>query len=209
MKFPTGGPIPFLSDDSRNNSLTKFSNVRNKYFVSVGYQNGRKRFDLLLKSWKNVNSGYDLCVVGDGPNHDSLIELSKKEGVFNRVHFFRNISDIDLSTLLGKAVGGVVMSSREGFPATIVECLRSGIPVLFFYAGDIKSYDIIKSEFLRIYPISSIDSMSDNINTLISDMFSSRRDKIIEWAETMFQTQQNYGIALLEALEKVNLRTIS
>ena len=73
MKFPTGGPIPFLSDDSRNNSLTKFSNVRNKYFVSVGYQNGRKRFDLLLKSWKNVNSGYDLCVVGDG-----FLELALK-----------------------------------------------------------------------------------------------------------------------------------
>ncbi len=101
--------------------------------LAVGRLHGQKGFDLLVSAFSSLANKYfdwDLVVLGEGKQRDSLERQAALEGLESRVFFpgrAGNVADWYMSADL------YVMSSRyEGFPNTLIEALAYGVPVVSF-----------------------------------------------------------------------------
>jgi len=91
----------------------------------VGRLIPEKNVDLLLKSMPRNKS---LGIIGDGPERDMLVRLSKELGI--NVTFKSGLSYEELIGLMKSAGTLILPSSREGFGIVALESLASGTPVI-------------------------------------------------------------------------------
>ena len=77
-----------------------------------------------------ANPEASLTLVGDGPAHRELVELSQQLGVGHRVHFPGEMSQRELPDWLGHADAFVYTSTSETFGQVISEALWMGLPVV-------------------------------------------------------------------------------
>jgi len=98
--------------------------------IAVGRLSYQKGYDLLLNALSLLEDKYHLHIIGDGSEKESLIKLSKKLNIQNRVHFlgfqdnpYKYMAQADL----------MVLSSRyEGLPNVVLEANACGLPVVAF-----------------------------------------------------------------------------
>ncbi len=91
-----------------------------------------KNVDVLIKALALLKPTFPkikCCVVGDGPEKNSLVELSKKMRVYENIEFagFQEYRE-----LIGKIKASkmlVLPSSREGFGMVVIEAFACGVPV--------------------------------------------------------------------------------
>ena len=177
----------------------KYNIPKNKFLItSVGRLCDVKRFDLLIKSIKNLDV---FCIlVGDGENKNSLIELTKKEEVQERVLFTGNIVNIDVKKILSISKLFVITSDKEGFPYVFIESLICKTPVISTDVSDIK--DIIGKKY--IIPYDEYDKLNEKINYIknnydkVSDDFQEK----FEYAQNKF-TIDNMVNETIEVYKKV------
>ena len=173
---------------------------RVKYILSVGDQNGRKRFDLLIKAMRFLSDDYHLVLVGDGPENDSLRRLVIELGLSDRVLTLSHLSSAELSMWYRKASLYAIVSEREGMPTTIVEALFSGTRVLYVlpkYAANLRDY-------FGCQPFMEIsDSLEPSeIGKLIFESISKYpaneelRNSTVSWAHSKFASFESLGDAL-------------
>jgi len=91
----------------------------------VGRLIPEKNVDLLLKSMPRNKS---LGIIGEGPERERLVRLSKELGT--NVTFKSGLPYEDLIGLMKSADALVLPSSREGFGIVALESLASGTPVI-------------------------------------------------------------------------------
>jgi glycosyltransferase involved in cell wall biosynthesis len=199
LKYPKTSLV-FSGGD---NCLCTYADFRSespgKFVISTGYQNERKRFDLLIDTWRLVDSEYDLMIIGNGPTHDRLENSANELGLSKRIHFLKNLTNEELAKLLKKSVAGILISSREGFPTSIIECLGAGKPAMYFTLEDLSSYRNLESEYLHISALTSISKMAKEINTFLANLKQDQKGAIIQWAEATFQLKKNYAQSLIES----------
>ena len=151
MSFPQGNlASEELTPIFCKEPVVNFVSHSTKYALVACYLDQRKRVDMILRSWKFVPEELSLIVVGDGPNFKELKSLSTQMGLSQRVFFTGRISDGCLTYLISNALFGVVASQREGFPTFIVECLKSGIPAIFFISNDDYIYERAGGDYLYV-----------------------------------------------------------
>lgn len=107
--------------------IKKFRSTFN--IISVGRFSEEKGFELLIKSFKNIDKNkYKLYLIGDGKKKEYLKKLIKSHNLEKNIKlpgFKKNIypyltkSDLLIST-----------SYFEGFPNVVIEALSCGIPVI-------------------------------------------------------------------------------
>lgn len=138
--------------------------------ITVGTLNGRKAQDLILKALKNINDkSITLSLVGDGEKREEFYRYAKENSMLSQVEFLGSRDDVD--NIL-KSHNLFIMSSKdEGLPISIIEAMRSGLPIIATDVGGIK--ELINGNGLLVEPTvdsitSAIEHVKNNKRLLIS-----------------------------------------
>jgi glycosyltransferase involved in cell wall biosynthesis len=129
----------------------------------------QKRIDIALELvhyLKNKMNDIFFIFIGDGPLFDDMITLSKKLNVSDKVLFFNYVPNaknyIKYFDLL------LFTSEWEGFPLTIWEAMKEGVPIVSSDVGGIK--EILEGENCGIvYPFGDIEKCAKIIIDLCND----------------------------------------
>lgn len=124
--------------------LPKELERKSKYVLAVGRLEKVKGFDLLIESWKNINS--DLVIVGSGKEYSSLNKLIIGFGLENRVKIINEVSQKDLIEYYQHASMLVISSRNEGGPRVALEALYLKVPVISTDVGHMN--EILPMELL-------------------------------------------------------------
>jgi len=139
-------PMVFGLENFRQSSI----GVRNtKRILFVGRLMEVKGIDVLIKAFSHLlDDGrfrdWVLDIVGDGPELDSLIDLSKEMGVNQHVHFHGSKQRSEIKSFYDQADLFILPSrttslgEKEGLGLVILEAMMSGIPVIGTDCGGIK-----------------------------------------------------------------------
>lgn len=100
---------------------------RNKILIMVArIDNKCKRFDLVINAMKNL-SDFKLEIYGEGPDKKELEKLIKVKGLSN-VNL--NSGTNKIKEVLDKAGIFILNSDFEGYPMSVIEAMRRGLPLI-------------------------------------------------------------------------------
>jgi glycosyltransferase involved in cell wall biosynthesis len=101
------------------------------HLLFVGRLVYQKGLDLLLKALANLNEyPWQLSIVGDGPQRDTLQDLAVSLGMRDRIHFLGWNTHEELKNKYQEASIFVFPSRDEGMPNAVLEAMASGLPVI-------------------------------------------------------------------------------
>lgn len=111
-------------------------------FINIGRQDINKNQELIVSALHEVLKMHDckLVLVGDGNQHNYLIQLSEKLGIAEHVCFPGMVSDGE--KYLAMADVYIQSSHREGLPLSVVEAMAASLPVISTDVGGMK--DLVK-----------------------------------------------------------------
>lgn len=179
-----------------------YSDLGENYILSVGRQDGRKRFDKLIQAMSKLSPKINLILVGNGPNRSNLENLVKKLNLTDRVFFRDFVSSTELLSLYSNSSLYAMVSDREGFPISIVEALFSGTRAAYFTGKEnIVFPSIPDSDYLQIYDSTEPNLISEKLESMILDgeyNHKFKKEEIIDWAKSIFPTQEGVAIVLNE-----------
>lgn len=118
--------------------------IKKEYdFIFIGRIVKVKRVHLIIRSIKEIKKSYPhvkLAIVGDGKEKYNLERLVKDIRLNENIRFLGYKEDVWY--WYNNSKYSVLMSEREGFPFSVIESMKCGIPVIGSRCGDI--VDIIK-----------------------------------------------------------------
>lgn len=115
--------------------LVENSSNNGQYFINFSRQVGWKRLDLAIHAC--IESKQPLVLIGDGPEHQKLLQLSKAHPELITLH--STLPQSELKEYL-KNAKAFIFPSEEPFGIAPVEALAAGCPVIAFYKGGAKDY---------------------------------------------------------------------
>jgi glycosyltransferase involved in cell wall biosynthesis len=121
---------------------------------------------LLLRALAGVEEDYRLQLVGDGPLMHYAMHLSEALGIDGRVEFLGLRGDV--KELLAQAQVFVLASNYEGFPISIVEAMRAGLPVVASDVGGV-SESVCDGENGFLVPRGDMPTLRNRLQKLISN----------------------------------------
>lgn len=132
-------------------------------FVAVGRQTPYKKIDLAVATATKLN--LPLTVIGNGPDHQKLIEIAGPS-----IKFATNVSDKDMVNYLSRAKG-FIFPGTDDFGIAAVESLAAGTPVIAFNGGGAKDYIVegINGQFFKHQTISSLGDVIAAFNKINYD----------------------------------------
>lgn len=118
--------------------------LHGRYLLAVGRLGYMKGFDLLVKAFAGaeLDRNLRLAIVGDGPEHDRLVEAIGRFGIADRVDLVGRLDAAGVARAMTGAVAVVVPSRMEAFGIVALEAWRSGAPLVMTDRGG-------ASEFVR------------------------------------------------------------
>jgi glycosyltransferase involved in cell wall biosynthesis len=142
---------------------------------------GSERFRALfvgrLTNWKGVetlllaasqNPGFEVEIVGDGPEWPHLIELSKQLRVTDRVFFRGRLSAQGVHEAMGRAHALVLTSLYEGLSHTVLEAFAAGLPCVVSDRGGNEEV-VSDSQNGLVIPAQDVAALGQAIQRLASD----------------------------------------
>lgn len=101
-----------------------------RFVLSVGSIEERKNIRLAVRALRHLPEDVHLVAVGRQTDYSqNVLKEAADDGLGQRVHFLRNVSDADLQVLYQLAEVFVYPSRYEGFGIPIIEAIHSGLPV--------------------------------------------------------------------------------
>lgn len=95
----------------------------------------QKDHDTLLSALSEIEAPFSVTFVGDGPRMDRVKDLAAQLGIDGSVAFLGNRRDVP--ELLARSHIFVLSSLWEGFPISILEAMRAGLPVVASDVGGV------------------------------------------------------------------------
>jgi glycosyltransferase involved in cell wall biosynthesis len=112
-------------------ALPETQDLRESMVLAVGRLAHQKGFDLLIRAFSHLEHEFPnwrLVIIGAGPEHSALVNLSERLQLGDRVELRPPVKDIE--SWMSRA-GLVVQPSRfEGFPNVVLEAMGMGAPVI-------------------------------------------------------------------------------
>jgi GalNAc-alpha-(1->4)-GalNAc-alpha-(1->3)-diNAcBac-PP-undecaprenol alpha-1,4-N-acetyl-D-galactosaminyltransferase len=104
---------------------------REKTIIAVGRLSFEKGFDLLLQAFASLSARFPdwrVCVLGDGIERASLMQLRDELQMTDRIEFVGEVRQVE--TWMARAALLVHPSRREGFPNAVLEAMGMGMAVI-------------------------------------------------------------------------------
>ena len=153
--------------------------LNNDYVLAVGRLEKVKGFDLLIKSWINIED--NLIIIGSGKEYDSLINLISQHNLDTKIQIIDEMSQEDLVDYYKNASMIVISSRSEGGPRVALEALYQEIPVISTNVGHMA--EILPKELLA--EPDNLESLKDLIETYVGNENYSQ-DSIYEYIKQEF-----------------------
>ena len=153
--------------------------LNNDYVLAVGRLEKVKGFDLLIKSWINIED--NLIIIGSGKEYDSLINLISQHNLDTKIQIIDEMSQEDLADYYKNASMLVISSRSEGGPRVALEALYQEIPVISTNVGHMA--EILPKELLA--EPDNLESLKDLIEAYVGNENYSQ-DSIYEYIKQEF-----------------------
>lgn len=164
-----------------------------KKVIAVGSHSYNKGFDLLLKSWKEINKNHPdwkLTIYGKSDTKKQFIKLARQLEIENTVFFYEPVLDIKQKYLESSIM--VLPSRSEGFGMVLIEAMACGVPCVSFDCPS-GPRDIISNNIDGfLVPAENIELMIDKILILIKDQ----------------QLRLNFGFKARENVKRFDIEVI-
>jgi glycosyltransferase involved in cell wall biosynthesis len=109
---------------------------------------------------------WELDLVGDGPLMGEMKSLAATLGIGGRVRFLGQRMDVD--QLLAEAQASLLVTNWEGFPLSVLESMRAGLPVVASSVGGIEEA-IRDGKSGYLVPRGNVELLRDRIQRLLTD----------------------------------------
>ena len=129
MPLRNGVDLDMFKPPSHRDELRKTLSISGVTLLSVGYLIERKGHDFIIEALQHLPD-INLLIAGDGPEKNSLLDLTKKLGLEKRVTFLGSVPHDRLKDYYGAVDIMVLASSREGWANVLLESMASGTPVV-------------------------------------------------------------------------------
>ncbi|MBS7633136.1 glycosyltransferase family 4 protein [Candidatus Bathyarchaeota archaeon] len=110
-----------------------------KKILYVGTLKGYKHVDKVLEGFARLiadeHVSYELVIIGEGPQHDSLVQLASDLGISQHIRWKKELSRRQLLQEYAEASALVLLSSLESFSRVVYEALLIGVPVVVLKDG--------------------------------------------------------------------------
>jgi Glycosyltransferase len=144
-----------------------YSNNTVVKLISVARFSEQKDHESLLKALSLLETkNWILTLVGKGPKLDEMKKLAMELGINKNVVFTGE--RLDIETLLAESDIFLLISNWEGFPISILEAMREGLPVLASDVGGV-SESVIDGKTGYLIPRGNIDAIKNKLAVLIND----------------------------------------
>jgi UDP-D-galactose:(glucosyl)LPS alpha-1,6-D-galactosyltransferase len=131
--YNIGNPVEVREDFT-------LSAINSNSLVYVGRLDKNKHVDVIIKALAQCNSNWNLTIIGDGANKESLIELSNQVGVFDKI-LWTGWKE-NPREYLNNYYAYVIASESEGFCVAAIEASERGLPVISTPVGILPEYII-------------------------------------------------------------------
>jgi glycosyltransferase involved in cell wall biosynthesis len=125
----------------------------------------QKAQSLLVKAVAEIRQPFELVFVGDGPTKPAVVQQVASAGLTERVIFLGQ--RLDVAELLSSADIFALFSHWEGFPITILEAMRAGLPSVVSDVGGVR--EAVHESCGRIVPVGDVLGFRRALETLLSD----------------------------------------
>lgn len=109
---------------------------------------------------------WELDLIGDGPLRPAMHRLADSMGIASRVRFLGQTMGV--ARVLADAQLSVLVTNWEGFPLSILEAMRAGLPVVASAVGGIDE-SVREGETGYVVPRGGIDRLRERIGELLAD----------------------------------------
>lgn len=136
--------VRFLNDvgckivERRSPKPNKIQHKRRIKLLFVGRCVGWKGELLLMEIARMLIDSeiqFELCIIGEGPNHAIMVEKARKLEKYKNIYFFKDVENSIVQEYMRSSDLFVFPSMRDSGGTVIVECAQNGLPVLCFDCG--------------------------------------------------------------------------
>ena len=153
--------------------------------LSVGHLIPRKAHDMVIRAL-GLLPGFDLIIIGSGPERAALAGLTKSLGLSERVRFVAALPQDQLASYYGAADALVLASSREGWANVLLEAMACGTPVVASDVGG--ASELVASPEAGLLTERAPEALARTLQRLFSnypDRAATRRyAERFSWSET-------------------------
>jgi glycosyltransferase involved in cell wall biosynthesis len=162
-------PIDMQGIQAQAQNQPQFTTPGSSTIISAGRLIKLKNYPLLVRAVRNVLEEHlvDLYILGQGPEKDSILELSQALGIADRVHLlgfkpqpYAYIAQADLFALT---------SDHEGFGNVLVEAMALGLPVVSTDCPYGPAEILGNGEFGVLVPVNDENALSEALLGLLTD----------------------------------------
>jgi glycosyltransferase involved in cell wall biosynthesis len=107
---------------------------------------------------------WELELIGDGPLRGDMEALAGRLGISARVRFLGQRTDVD--RILAQSQVSLLVSNWEGFPLSILEAMRAGLPIVASSVGGVDEA-VRDGETGFVVPRGDIELLRDRIHRLL------------------------------------------
>lgn len=133
----------------------------------VGRLDEQKNPELLVRALGSLGDvEWSLELIGDGPGKNRVATLARQVGVMNRVHLLGARNDV--AACLARSQIFALSSNWEGFPRTIIEAMRAGLPVIATSVGGVAEA-VKHNETGLVVPRRSEEALSSALLKLLTN----------------------------------------
>jgi glycosyltransferase involved in cell wall biosynthesis len=134
--------------------------------VMVARFGAQKDHPTLLRALAGLlDHPWELDLIGDGPLMGDTESLAATLGIAGRIRFLGQRMDVD--QILARAQASLLVTNWEGFPLSILEAMRAGLPVVASSVGGIGE-SVRDGATGYLVPRGDVDLLRDRIRRLLS-----------------------------------------
>lgn len=142
---------------------------RGPRLLTVGSLIPRKGIDQIIRALALLKDAeYELHIVGDGPEENTLKTLAADHGIAKNIHFLGAVSPSEVQDLIASADIFVLASHSEGRPNVILEAMAGALPIIATNIDGVNEL-IMHEKTGLLFGDGDLDQLAGNIKLLISN----------------------------------------